>query len=167
MNRSTYAVSLLALSLSSCLAAPAFATGNAVEWTTNGQKACDPALPVYDANLRQRPRAVVNEPANNANTSAFATCGYVQWDSSNYGTEWVALDFNNQGAQQRTISCTFVIGREGAATEFITRNVNVPAGTVRSLVVAPASGRWHTSAAVSCLLPPLTGITRAYTKFRI
>lgn len=163
MIRNTTLVSALTLALASCIAAPAFATGSSYEASTNGQVSCDPALPIYDTNLRQRPRAVVNESITGV--SVFATCG-TTYQQNSYGIEWYEVQLTNIGTTPKIINCTAVIGREGEATQFITKSNAVDANGGRGNIRWSGTPRFDTDIAVSCKLPDDTGISRTIVKFR-
>lgn len=139
----------------------AHASGNSYQSSTNGQKACDPALPIYDTNLRQRPRGAVNE--STSGVAVFATCGF-DYQSNSYGTEWVEAIATNVGTSPQTVTCTAVVGREGQATEFLTKTASIPAGGTAAIRWTPGS-RWQTDTALSCRLPNGTGIARTVIQF--
>lgn len=151
------------------LAAASFhanATGTPVEVVSNAQLSCDPALPIYDSNLRQRPRAVVNE--STTNTSAFATCGF-SYVSNSYGIEFFRTrvgNINPQGSPAITVKCTGVIGVEGEVnTQFITKTVQVNPGDT-ALLSWSGADRYQTAVAVSCLLPQGGSVTQSTIRYR-
>jgi hypothetical protein len=117
---------------------------------------CQPALPTFDGNIRKRPLAMQNE----GSTGAFITCGA----RGAYGLgapsiRVVALGLINLGPSAVTMRCTLVDDYSGEAI-YLPATVTVPAGERSSLgwgsYNAPAT---YGAPAISCHLPPGTGIT--------
>ncbi|MBB1472522.1 hypothetical protein H5368_05725 [Luteimonas sp. MC1782] len=127
----------------------------AAEYQTPAAGACKSALPVFDGNIRSRPRGVQNE----GSTNAFVSCAQ-QSDFDDSPTE-VSLFLLNVGASAASVSCTLVVG--ATVPLFFTETIEVPANSYGTWLVfdSPAANAWDSRAiAYSCELPPGAGISR-------
>lgn len=128
----TLFLSTLTLSLASILAAPEAQAVDALRTSVvNATGACQSALPVFDGNIRKRPKAVVNE----GDSPAFVTCTYYGQPSGNdglYNPLGVTIHFSTNVLQQTSVTCTGVNGTEldSFPTSVKTVNLNNPVNTV-------------------------------------
>lgn len=119
---------------------------------------CLPALPVYDAQTRKRPLSFINEGTG----IAYVTCGYT--------TEEVSINVNsfdtrvsNISAVPATVTCTAVIGEELENAQYIVKSIALAPGTDGTLSWSTADNGgllFSKSVAISCALPPFTGLNR-------
>lgn len=130
---------------------------------TNGAGACQGALPNYEASLRKRPTAIVNEGSANV----FVSCSIAQdWFGNSaivYG-----LIVNNNGAADVNVTCTLAAGLKlnGQFTPtLLPKTFPVVAGGFAEIQWSaedngdeplPASGNW------SCNIPAGTEIGAVY-----
>lgn len=123
---------------------------------------CQPALPVFDGNIRKRPLAVQNEGTSNA----FVSCGLIE-DVSGYssGAKTVAAYLVNTGTTSATINCTLVSGngRHGDSVLYFPKSATISAGDNSSLIFWSAAAdnggvNFDQVVSVSCQLPPGTGV---------
>lgn len=124
------AVSALTLSFVCLLPAPqAHAATKARKLMVNASGACQSALPVFDVNIRKRPKAVVNE----GDAPAFVTCTYYgQADNLDEYPTKVTIWVSTNVLQQVSLTCTGVNGAELDAIEASVKTVNLnnPVNTV-------------------------------------
>lgn len=74
---------------------------------SHGPANCQPALPVFDGNIRKRPLAIGNEGSGNA----FITCGFDDISNGASGYSAVGVYLINQAGQAGvTVTCTLVNG---------------------------------------------------------
>lgn len=127
----TASVSALTLGLACLLAAAqqAHAATQARKLMVNGSGACQSALPVFDVNIRKRPKAVVNE----GDAPAFVTCTYYTQATNvdEYPTK-ITIYVSTNILQQTSLTCTGVNGAELDTTEASVKTVNLnnPVNTV-------------------------------------
>lgn len=127
----------------------------AAEYQTPAAGACKSALPVFDGNIRSRPRGVQNE----GSASAFVSCAQ-QGDFTESPTG-VGLYLLNVGAAPASVSCTLVVGANSPM--YFTETVELPASSYGTWMQfdSPAPDAWSLRAiAYSCELPPGAGISR-------
>lgn len=127
--------------------------------------ACQTALPVFDGVVRKRPLAVQNE----GSITTFVTCGL---EGKFYGFASSAIVFvglvNNSGSPA-TVNCTLVDGRNGMTDPvYRPKSVELAANQpIAELVWSSADneGENFTYPAISCALPPGTGIKAVGQEF--
>ncbi len=144
------AVSLLALGMST----PASADLVSRDYTINAAGNCQPALPIFATNFRQRPLGIKNE----GSSASFVTCS-MPGDFFNAGNTFVGIGFVNTGAANYDVSCTFSDGITApfGAPNYYPKTVTVPAGSAAAVIWAPGEFSLTTftqNANFSCLLPP-------------
>ncbi len=163
----TASLSAITLTLACLLAAPeANAVNLARKLMVNASGACQSALPVFDVNIRKRPKAVVNE----GDSPAFVTCTYYAQgngvDDNNNPTK-VTIHVSTNILQQTSLSCTGVNGSEldNFPTAVKTVNLNNPVNTVPMTWTPQDFGSFGTFPspyfAVSCELKPDVAIHNA------
>lgn len=127
--------------------------------------ACRAALPAYQEQLRFRPLSVQNE----GNTGVFVTCAFENAHVQAGVTPAVGIVFRNDGNVDRTSDCTLIDSTSlvsGPYWRF--SGLELPAATagieveLRVSAVPPYS--LH-STAVSCRLPPGTGIAAVWREY--
>lgn len=121
---------------------------------------CQPALPVFDGNIRKRPLAVQNEGSG----PAFVTCSLPAEGTAFGGTKRIFIFFVNQNSTAIDTSCTLVNSLTNSASYF-PKSISVPGNPsgngfqVEWTAAADNGGnnfsRW---VSVSCSLPPGLGI---------
>jgi len=118
---------------------------------------CQAFLPAGAA-TRARPLGIKND----STTTAFPVNCSWDWDfdQSLFGIDLVQAFFTNPTAAPVTVNCTFVIGWETSATQFIAKSTSVPAGAtaqggVQLLPGDAAGGVIDGPVSMSCSLPPL------------
>ncbi len=126
----TLTVSALTLSLACLLAAPqSHAATKNRKLMVNASGACQSALPVFDVNIRKRPKAVVNE----GDVPAFVTCTYYSQATNldEYPTQ-ATIYVSTNILQQTSLTCTGVNGGELETIQTSTKTVNLnnPVNTV-------------------------------------
>lgn len=163
----TTSLSALTLGLAFILAAPqAHAVNLARKLMVNASGACQSALPVFDVNIRKRPKAVVNE----GDSAAFVTCTYYAQgngvDDNNNPTK-VTINVSTNILQQTSLTCTGVNGSEldNFPTAAKTVNLNNPVNTVPMTWTPQDFGSFGTFPSpyfsVSCELKPDVAIHNA------
>jgi len=133
---------------------------------SHGPANCQPALPVFDGNIRKRPKAVANEGTSNA----FVTCDFETTRNVANKVLQVGMILVNRNAGSVTISCTLVDGIQDISfSPSIVKSVTIAGGaSVRGDIgwsAADNGGANYTFPAVSCNLLPGTeigGVLRAY-----
>ena len=73
---------------------------------SHGTANCQSALPVFDGNIRKRPKAVANEGASNA----FVTCDFESTPNPMSQVAAIRVFFINRNGAATSISCTAVFG---------------------------------------------------------
>lgn len=90
----------------------------------NASGFCQPALPVFDGQIRKRPTAVANE----GTTNAFVSCSMqTSPEDANHSISVVALVLYNRGTTDREVTCNLVHGFQAGSTLF-PLTLTVPAG---------------------------------------
>lgn len=119
---------------------------------------CQSALPVYEAQVRKRPLALVNE----GEAPAFVTCALsgeeVSLNVQSFGTR-----ISNGSDVAVNVTCTAVVGDEVASASYIPKTISLAPGTAGNLTWTGADvGGLLTSKsiALSCTLPPMTALNR-------
>lgn len=114
---------------------------------------CQPALPVFDGNIRKRPLAVANEGTANA----FVTCAFTTDGTALGVIEYqTAVQNQNPSGSPITIACTAVAGTASTA-QYYSKNVSLTPGARATLAwLAADNGNqlYPHPVALSCLLPP-------------
>jgi hypothetical protein len=116
---------------------------------------CQSALPVFDGNIRKRPKALANE----GTSIAFVTCAFEQTPTPPNKIVRVIQLALNRGGVARTVSCTLVDGiRDEVLSPSHTQTVTLNGNGVWAALVWDADlmneGTNYTSPALSCSLPP-------------
>jgi hypothetical protein len=116
---------------------------------------CQSALPVFDGNIRKRPRAVVNE----GDSSVFVTCSFDLPDT----VTGVRIFTSNQGVAEAQVSCTGVNGFDDDSGIFVVKTVQVPtSGPATPLFWQAADFGSPTIPdslfSISCHIPPDVGL---------
>ncbi len=154
------------LILAALIAGPAYATGSAYEYAANASAVCQPALPVYDTNIRKRPLAFINE--SRTQTSAFGNCMF-GYQSNSYGTQSFQLTLKSFRTSPVTVACTGVLGTEGNA-RFVVRSYPLPAGGSALVKFTAADfnrgSEYKAPGAIQCLLPDDVGATETMARTR-
>ena len=83
---------------------PAFAVEVAIGSAIHGPDNCQAALPVFDGNIRKRPRAIANE----GTAIAFITCDFEASPTALRKVLSVIVRFHNASAAAQSVSCTLV-----------------------------------------------------------
>lgn len=112
---------------------------------------CQPALPVFDGNVRKRPLAVANE----GTSAAFVTCSFTT-DGTSPGVIGYSMRVSNQSAAQIPMACTAVAGN-GEAAQYYPKSVSLAAGasaTLSWLAADNGNALYAHPISLSCLLPP-------------
>lgn len=112
---------------------------------------CQPALPVFDGNIRKRPLAVANE----GTASAFVTCAFTS-DSTALGVIEYRTGVQNQSGSPITITCMAVAGT-GETAQYYPKSVSLTAGaraTLSWLAADNGNTLYPHPVGLSCLLPP-------------
>jgi len=151
----------------------AFAALEDSEIAANAAARCQGALPNYEGNLRKRPLGVINE----GTAPAFATCAFeidnlqkepVGVDS---GVDYFGVFLSNFGTTAATVTCTGVAGFETGTVQYASKGVLVPANLSGQgaifFTAADFGGSIFPLTAVSCQLPPGTGINDTYIGYQI
>lgn len=125
---------------------------------------CQAALPVYDAMLRKRPLAIVNEGSANA----YISCALPgEMNTGIGGVIGVEFGFTNYNPEPVAVTCTLVNGDRAGAPTF-TRTANVTADPVGVYAIGFSSeihnGGQDFSPVVSasCVVPPNVGLVTTY-----
>lgn len=128
------------------------------ELSSNGVSHCQGALPSFEGAFRKRPLAIDNE----GTSPAFLTCAFELRSTGALGHA-VDVWFGNNTATAKTINCTGVQGYNGAS-QAVAKSVVVPANTQDNLTWADADFTAGIGGllAISCQLPPGTGINDTY-----
>lgn len=119
---------------------------------------CQPARPVYESLLRKRPLSYENE----GDRAAFVTCAMTTEEVS-LNVQSFSTRVSNLSTAPQTVSCTAVIGDELDGADYIHRSVTLAPGSAGNITwsAAEAGGLFTSkSIAISCLLPPMTGLNR-------
>lgn len=154
---------LLALTTMSAVSGDASAQYAARYLVQNPTGVCQAALPVYDGQIRKRPKAIQNE----GTTPAFVTCSWSTqgaFGGNPSNPQSLSMGFSVNDGQPDHVSCTAVLGMQGATYPTYARGTDLHSnGGARLLVWSPAdfggSGTFPSGLInVSCLLNPGVGI---------
>ncbi|MGH8032100.1 MAG: hypothetical protein ACREO8_06975 [Luteimonas sp.] len=125
-------------------------------FATNAVGNCQGALPVYEALIRKRPLAIVNEGTQNAFVICAFTSEQLSLGITAYGTR-----LTNTSAIPQTVTCTGVTGEEGSAQYFV-KAVGLPPGESRriefSFLLDNLGILFDSRLSLSCRLPPGVGL---------
>lgn len=123
---------------------------------------CQPALPIYDGNIRKRPLGLQNE----GNSAAFVTCAMKGAFAARPINLSIGVSLFNSTPAPVSATCTLVDGRDLALATpvHLTRTRLLAAGQVSRIdwLAADNGGVNYIYPAVSCLLSP--GIAIASTR---
>lgn len=127
--------------------------------------ACQTALPVFDGVVRKRPLAVQNE----GSTTTFVTCGLSGKFGGSGPSTTILVALTNNSSGPATVNCTLVDGRSGISNPIylpksVTLSANMPIFEM-IWTVADNEGARFTFPAISCSLPPGTGIKAVGQQF--
>lgn len=120
---------------------------------SHGPANCQAALPVFDGQIRKRPRAIANEGTG----MAFITCDFEGTPNSLGVVTLAGVRLQNRSSAPATVSCTLVqaVGdiENGPSG---TKSVAMAAGSTALLVwtAADFGGNLLSSPAMSCGVPP-------------
>lgn len=146
---------LAAVALALPLALPA--TAQADTYITPAAGSCKSALPIFDGNIRTRPRAVQNE----GTAPAFVTCAQ-QADNGDLATG-VSIYLLNTGPAAVDVTCTLVVGMNSPS--YYTATLTLPAASYGSPMtfadLDPVTLDGNGSS-YSCQLPPGAGVSRLH-----
>jgi hypothetical protein len=167
----TTSVCALTLGLAFVLAAPqARAVNLERKLMVNASGACQSALPVFDGNIRKRPKGVVNE----GDAPAFVTCTYYaqgnEVDDNNNPTK-VTMYVSTNVLQQTSLTCTGINGSEldNFPASAKTVNLNNPVNTVAITWTPQDFGSFGTFPSpyfsASCQLHPDVAIHNAVIEY--
>ena len=121
---------------------------------SHGTANCQSALPVFDGNIRKRPKAVANEGAS----PAFVTCDFESTPNEMSQVAAVRVFFINRSTAARTISCTAVFGvGDTVLVPSSTKSIAAAAGEAVELEWDAANdngGAFYSAPALSCNLAP-------------
>lgn len=138
--------------------------------TQNPTAICQSALPVYDGQIRKRPKAVQNE----GTTPAFVTCSWISQGSAGENTAnpvALVLYVSVNDGQADHVACVGVLGQQGQAFNTYTRGIDLHSnGGTRLLEWGPSDFGGSTTfpsglISVSCLLNPGVGINSSQIEF--
>jgi len=152
MIRSTLSLATLAVGMAMSGQADAVTVNR--DYLTHGTASCQAALPVFDGNIRKRPKAIANE----GTSSAFVTCGFESINNAGTGFSAVTIFFINRSGVAKTVNCTFVNGiYDFAFSPSLVKSVVMPTTRANvSLGVTAATdnaGTNFTAPAISCEIP--------------
>ena len=135
---------------------PTDAAANAVlrDVISHGTANCQSALPVFDGNIRKRPKALANE----GSSAAFVTCDFESTPNAMSQVAVVRVFFINRSAAARTISCTAVFGvGDTVLVPSNTKSITAAAGEAVELewdANNDNGGAFYSAPALSCNLAP-------------
>lgn len=138
--------------------------------TQNPTAICQAALPVYDGQIRKRPKAVQNE----GTTPAFVTCSWITQGSVGNSTAnpvGLVLNVSVNDGQPDHVTCVGVLGKQGQTFNTYTRGTDLHSnGGTRLLEWGPSDFGGSTTfpsglISVSCLLNPGVGINSSEIYF--
>jgi len=119
---------------------------------------CLPALPAYDQQTRKRPLSFINEGVGNV----FVTCAFTTEEVSLNVTGFSTRVSNLSGASA-TVNCTAVVGDELEDADYIAKSITLAPGSEGELSWGTLDNGgllFAKSVAISCALPPFTGLNR-------
>lgn len=111
-------------------------------------------MPVFDGNIRKRPKAIANE----GTSSAFITCGFDSISNSGSGYSDVNIYFINRSGVAKTVNCTFVNGIfDTAISASIVKSIALPTTAAPAALGVSAAtdnaGNNFAAPAISCEIP--------------
>lgn len=162
----------IALAFMTLSAAPGDASAQDVTryWQQNPAGICQSALPVYDGQIRKRPKAIQNE----GTVPAFVTCS---WNTQSDGMSpsgnprYLFMMFSVNDGQPDHVSCVGVMGAQDQTYNTYTRGIDLHSnGGTRGLTWLPSDFGGSTTfptalISVSCLLNPGVGINASEIEF--
>lgn len=170
-SKSVLLVSSLVLAMGTVFAAgDAEAVTQTRRFAQNPTDVCQSALPVFDGQIRKRPKAVQNE----GTSGAFITCSWTS--QGNFGADAsnptsVTIWFAVNDGEADTVSCTGVNGyNTGTNRTFVRTAALAASGGQTSMTFLPADFAGTTTFpsglfSVSCSLNPGVGINDSYVNF--
>lgn len=144
---------LLAGLVLTAICTPAEAATTNRQLLSHGVANCQAALPVFDGNIRKRPKGIGNE----GTSTAFVTCDFEHLPNAYGVITSVGILVRNNGGASATFTCTLVQGFGSASYGAnIVKSANVSAGSQASLFwFASDNGDVNlTLPSVSCSLAP-------------
>ncbi|MEO6366287.1 MAG: hypothetical protein ABIO38_09625 [Luteimonas sp.] len=137
------------------MAGPADALTVTRSYFSHGTANCQAALPVYDGNIRKRPKAVANE----GTSSAFVTCDFDSISNAGTGFSQINIFFINRSGVAKTVNCAFVNGIYNIThSPSLVKSVVLPTTSTNPTALGVSAGADNAGAnfsapAVSCELP--------------
>lgn len=134
--------------------APASAVEIAIGSASHGPANCQAALPVYDGNVRKRPKAIANE----GTSTAFITCDFEASPSILRKVMTVIVRLHNSTTSTQSVSCTLVdaFGAEVFSVNSL-KSVELQAqanGELRWQASTDNANINYTTPSMSCAIPP-------------
>ena len=126
--------------------------------------ACKPATAAYRDQLRFRPIGAQNESDRNA----FVSCAFEHTELANVDKSPGGVILRNDSATAQTVTCKYATTQTLIAGPYWTHTFTLPANTAgieKELYTAHA-GYFVQARAVSCMLPPGTGISAIWRQYR-
>ena len=158
----TRTILILTLALASLTA---HATDTTQVENGNAVNTCKAPFQIYEAGMRQRPLAIVNEGTG----TNFINCAF-RATTNSYGQNEFAVKLRNYNAGPVAVRCTGVFGVEdGTDNQYSVKLTAIP-GNGSALVIWTKAdyrgARWQTNSSLQCLLPPGVGMTELPQSFQ-
>ncbi|HST43965.1 MAG TPA: hypothetical protein VLK29_01945 [Luteimonas sp.] len=153
MKSSALPASMLVTLALSAWATPARALDVDRSYLSHGTANCQAALPVFDGNIRKRPKAIANE----GTSAAFITCDFENGPNGLRKISGVAIYLKNRSAATAVVNCTLVQGFGDTQYEAnVTKSQELAADGEGALVWTSDdyAGNRLTVPSTSCSLPP-------------
>lgn len=126
---------------------------------SHGPGNCQAALPVFDGNIRKRPKAIANE----GSSVAFITCDFEAAPEFPGKVELIAVFITNRSNGAALVNCTGVFGvADETYSPSITKSLGLAPGDTEPLAWIAGvdnGGTYFSFPALSCALPPGTEIS--------
>lgn len=162
MNRFSWVLTAAAIAAGLGMSDGAQAATATKNYFQNATGFCQPALPVFDTNVRKRPTAVANEGTSNA----FVSCSMVTSAEESTGISRIDLVLYNRAVAPLNVTCSLVHSYEAGGL-IVPKTVAIPAGARGFLVWTTADVGNPASIAFanfSCDLP--AGVEIGYAFYR-
>jgi len=135
----------------------------------NASGTCQSALPVYDVNIRKRPRAIQNE----GDSAAFVTCSYYSQGldiQSTSNPSSLRVYASVVDGVEDSLTCTLVMGNGDGPSTYIVKTISLAATGELAVIWwdstdfpnPPPSGLFS----ISCNLTPGVGIRYSVIRFK-
>lgn len=139
---------------------------NAAGVQANSTAFCQAALPMFDANVRKRPLAVVNE----GKTDAYVTCSYPVEVNTHDVTE-VQAYLSNHTAITKDVNCTMVDGYDQGDVTYISKTTrSYDDGRYESEDWTSSDNGGNSfggTVSISCALPAGIGLADQYVSWNV